>query len=40
MTARAPLRLGYVSFYVEDVAATLRFYTDAFGLIEKFADVD
>ncbi len=37
MTASTPLRLGYVIFYVEDVAATLRFYTDAFGIAEKFA---
>lgn len=37
MTAPAALRLGYVIFYVEDVTATLRFYADAFGLVEKFA---
>ncbi len=40
MTAPAPLRLGYVIFYVEDVGATLRFYADAFGLAEKFATED
>ncbi len=40
MTAPAELRLGYVIFYVEDVGASIRFYTDAFGLAEKFATED
>ncbi|MEM9132796.1 MAG: VOC family protein [Actinomycetota bacterium] len=28
--------LGYVSFYVPDVAAALRFYVEAFGLEQRF----
>ena len=28
--------LGYTIFYVDDVAATLRFFTTAFGLAERF----
>jgi catechol 2,3-dioxygenase-like lactoylglutathione lyase family enzyme len=28
--------LGYTIFYVDDVAATVRFFTTAFGLAERF----
>jgi catechol 2,3-dioxygenase-like lactoylglutathione lyase family enzyme len=29
-------QLGYTIFYVDDVAATLGFFHDAFGLVQKF----
>lgn len=31
-----PVSLGYVSFYVPDVAAAVRFYVTAFGLTQRF----
>lgn len=36
MNQRSSLTLGYVIYYVEDVAATLRFYTEAFGFGTKY----
>ncbi|MFY2763486.1 VOC family protein [Arenimonas sp. MALMAid1274] len=30
------MKLGYTIIYVPDVAASLRFFTDAFGLPQKF----
>ena len=36
----ATVSLGYVILYVEDVSASLCFYTEAFGLARRFFHVD